>query len=556
MKTISDTSSQYPVYVGVWTNWSRGHLLGTTLTLERQDSDLLIAFIAFFIAFVGSRAWRILCFIFHRACSTPNPQNVIYYQHQAILRNVSSAEDGIVLLLKIMWANRRSRRGLRPLVTVLVAAFCVAVFTVAGGYSSRISTAIGNEVLIKKCYLNSTASLLECARFVTKKIVGSIDEKAPCPFKDVLCRANSANLRIDTGFLSSHDHLGLNTPADRRILWRNVLHCGPLATKDFTSQKNTSFGEATLYHYGSIKSIQYSISELAYFIMLPPIDSIDRRDADIYFLFLSGNGVTFQQPSEDIWYRVAAAPPNGAPVDANETTGRGDYYPLEPASPMGCADQYQFCVAASPGASRCGPLASLADAVAGAAPLFDTTYDDIMLNAIETDAAAFFSYFVKTAFPPDQLAIDTIVNALGPTSLLSQSHLFHGVQVSLEPNEWQLDMAHLWDITMAVRQASFLDTAYGPTSSADLAERLNFTSSDLKNFCNNQKIRSTAYASFSLFWLIFTFVIGMLFILISYAHESIFEILYGRGYEHYNVLYLKRWASALGPAALTQYRPP
>lgn len=81
----SNENDPYPVYVGTWTNWSRGQVLGATLTLPRQEADLLIAFTAFFIAFVATRVWRLMCFAIHRSCSNKAAQNVLYHQHQVRL---------------------------------------------------------------------------------------------------------------------------------------------------------------------------------------------------------------------------------------------------------------------------------------------------------------------------------------------------------------------------------------------------------------------------------------------------------------------------------------
>jgi hypothetical protein len=52
-----DPTIQYAVYTGYWTNWSQSPVFRATLTLTRSDANLLIAFIAFFIAFVGTRFW-------------------------------------------------------------------------------------------------------------------------------------------------------------------------------------------------------------------------------------------------------------------------------------------------------------------------------------------------------------------------------------------------------------------------------------------------------------------------------------------------------------------
>jgi hypothetical protein len=84
------------VYLGVWTNWSKGTVMGATLTMTRQQGDLLIAFTGFLIPFVASRFWRILCFILHLYYSTSKPEDAIYHQRQVILRNSSSPDTGLV----------------------------------------------------------------------------------------------------------------------------------------------------------------------------------------------------------------------------------------------------------------------------------------------------------------------------------------------------------------------------------------------------------------------------------------------------------------------------
>ncbi|KAJ8127132.1 hypothetical protein O1611_g6506 [Lasiodiplodia mahajangana] len=609
MSPGSNSTSQYPVYIGIWTNWSRGRVWGATLTLGRQEADLLIAFTAFFIAFVATRVWRIICFAIHRSFSKASPQNVIYHQHQAILRNSSTPEDGIRLLAYLLWANRNSTGRYRPLSTAAVAAICTISFTIAGGFSSRISTSIGDEVLIKsmncgqfitestafgnvrtdayladqlnnaanyaqQCYSTGSGSLLDCNRFVKKQIIGDIDRNAPCPFENVLCRSNSSNLRIDSGYLSSHDHFGINTPPDQRLLWRNVYHCAPLTTTGFTSQRNISFESASLYyHYGNssgptglddfvyaAKSLeaQYSftlsnLSVVTYanfdlqFVFARvqdgkidaddsgflPIDAMIRDDADVELYFLSGNGVTFLEPSDDAWYRVAAAPNNVVVSDANQWEAVPLYFPSEPASPLGCVDQYQFCNVVS-GTSKCGPLASRRDALRGVIDLFNTTYFNLAAINATTKPAALLTYF---SYPSSYLSVTKVVSHLGPSSLQSQRYLDDGNQYFLETGQWQLDVARWWDISMAGRQGSFLSLAYGPSDPSVLAQHTNYTSPELKELCDSQKIRTTAFGSFSLFGLIFIFLVGGSLVITSYLLEPVSTFLYEkRSYKKYEHL--------------------
>ncbi|KAI0972391.1 hypothetical protein F4678DRAFT_478828 [Xylaria arbuscula] len=542
----------YPVYLGVWTNWSRGHTLGVTLTLRREEANLLIAFTAFFIAFISTRFWRILCFAFHRQYATTTTQKVVYHQRQAILRNSSSPEGGIQQLLKLAWANRHGSSRFSPLLIIIVASVCISAFAVAGGLSSQISTAVGSEVLIdslncgyidpkklagqdgqvsfpeqlfalvpnraetidnaanyaQQCYSNDTAGTLDCGRFVTKKLESFIDNKATCPFQDKMCRSNSTNIRIDSGYINSHEHLGHNYPAGDRILARNVFHCAPITTTGFTNKK---------------------VSPLSDFI---PIDPMFREDGDVVLIFLSGEGVIHVAPSTDEWYNVSPTQSNISTSTSSEVDPTAIYLPRDPASPLGCVDQYQFCFK---DAQHCGPLASIRDAVTGAAHFFNTTFDDFIANFANTTSAGQFNFFMS-AFRDNQYAsLYEILAQLGSESLASKNSLSAGLQGPLPANQWQLDVIYWSEIVKASIQAAFLDMVYfNPANASQLQLRRGFTAPNTKGLCNNQKIKSTSYASFSVFGLLFTFVVGGLIILTSYLLEPISKLLHKKwGFKTY-----------------------
>ncbi|KAI0540025.1 hypothetical protein GGR58DRAFT_512040 [Xylaria digitata] len=546
MTGSSSEVDHYPVYLGIWTNWSRGHVLGVTLTLRRQEANLLIAFTAFFIAFISTRFWRILCFAFHRQYATTTTQKVVYHQRQAILRNSTTPEGGIQQLMRLVWANRHRSDRFAPLLLIIVAAVCISAFAVAGGLSSQISTAVGTEVLIdslncgfidrnkiqdpdgqgsytqqffalvpnradtidnaanyaQQCYLNDTAGTLDCGRFVTKKLESFIDNKATCPFQDKMCRSNSTNIRIDSGYINSHEHLGHNYPVEDRVLFRNVIHCAPITTTGFTKDKK--------------------VSPLSSF---NPIGPIFREDGDFVLIFLAGEGVIHVAPSEDEWYQVS---PTQSDIFTSTGTSEVDtatiYLLLNPASPLGCVDQYQFCLRDT---QHCGPLASLRDALSGAAHFFNTTFDNFIADAANTTSAGQFN-FVMSAFRDNQYAsLYEIVTQLGSESLASKNSLSSSVQGPLPSNQWQLDVTYWSGIVKASIQAAFLDMVYfNPPDASQLQFRSGFTAPNSKSLCNNQKIRSTAYASFSVFGLLFTFVVGSLIVITSYLLEPISKLLH------------------------------
>ncbi|KAK8030199.1 hypothetical protein PG993_011490 [Apiospora rasikravindrae] len=276
------------VYLGVWTNWSRGRVLGSTLTLSREHGNYLIALTAFFIAFVATRFWRISCFAFHRWFSSPTSAETIYRQRQIILCNSSSPESGLVSLSVLLWSWRNL--GLRRLyglsLLILFVVICISGFVAAGSFSSRISTDVRNEVLLRadhcgiispslytesnlynawfsqqisaainyaeQCYSSSRiSSMVECGRFILPKLPTAVtDYNAGCPFQSDICRSNNSNIMFDSGYLDSREHLGLNSPDGLRFQQREVLHCAPLKTEGYEKAGTVDNQRVVAYDYG------------------------------------------------------------------------------------------------------------------------------------------------------------------------------------------------------------------------------------------------------------------------------------------------------------------
>jgi hypothetical protein len=288
--STSAASSQYGVYTGVWTNWSRGRILGATLTTTISHGDLLIAFTAFFISLIAARFWRIACLIFHRFYSTESPQDTLHHQLQVVLRNSASADGGLWKMCQLCWAWRglaAKKKILGRMVPIAIFAItCVAGFVIASGFSSQISTAVGTQVLIdgsncgfvsargvttsagvydivkltnaanyaQQCYPSSNSSmsgLLDCTLFPVKFLNFTVDTSAPCPFKNGICRNEDMNLHLDTGYIYSDYHLGMNARPEDAIRIRMSLQCAPLETNGYSSSRTTSTSNYTRYQYGN-----------------------------------------------------------------------------------------------------------------------------------------------------------------------------------------------------------------------------------------------------------------------------------------------------------------
>lgn len=218
-----------------------------------------------------------------------------------------------------------------------------------------------------------------------------------------------------------------------------------------------------------------------------PIDLMFRDDAEIYIFFLLGNGVSYANPTTDDWYRVDPKvymkKNEGAP--GSYTRDIPVHRPLEPASPLGCIDQYQFCNTALPEATRCGPLASKRDAIATVASLFHSTYANLTDRVATTETEARYVYFMENFFGNDRSVLGTTLR-LGPSSLYSQRHLYNGIQGPLASEQWKLDVTHWWNISKAAMQGALLDMAYGPRDAAILQSHINFTSQHLQTLCQSQ----------------------------------------------------------------------
>lgn len=226
-----------------------------------------------------------------------------------------------------------------------------------------------------------------------------------------------------------------------------------------------------------------------------PIHAIFRQDADIHLVFLSRNSIKYSEPVDDNWYRTSATPSDMLTEDGPHT--RPIYLPLEPASPLGCAEQHQFCRATS-NSRQCGPMASLRDSIAGVAQFFDSSYMNFANDtAPKTTQEALFLYFANTLYSSPR-SVEDIVGQLGQKALHSAKTLIIGDEGSLPPDQWQLDVINWVEIANAATQAAYIETAYGPTNPGVLQWRVNFTTQELLNLCNTQVYTPSRFLFISL----------------------------------------------------------
>lgn len=325
-----DIPSNYNIYLGVWTNWSRGPVFGATLTLDKTKGTLLISFTAFFVTIVAARFWRVACFIIHQKLSDPDYRDALYHQCQAIFRNSLSSESGLWSFIQISWAWRHlAKRSLsRTIPLIVFATSCLIVFSLASGFSSSISTAIGNEVLLdgtncgivdyailsaydlqqtrspwrsdiytnaasyaQQVYSPNRTSVLQNGAFVRRTLNTIKNSEATCPFKNGLCRSSTSNLHLDTGLVDICNDFGINLPRDECFSYRQVTHCAPLETKGRSEQTEFhNLRNYTGYSYGPIITPKGVKRKSNYTIIIKDVDAQDTYQGDS--AIFSGYGLT------------------------------------------------------------------------------------------------------------------------------------------------------------------------------------------------------------------------------------------------------------------------
>ncbi|KAK8121693.1 hypothetical protein PG984_010363 [Apiospora sp. TS-2023a] len=527
-----DTDSE--IYLGFWTNWSKGSaVLGSTLTMTRENGNFLIAFTALFVPFVASRFWRMSALIFHQRYSTSNSPDgknsgdVIHHQRQILLRNASSPESALMSFFGLMmtWRRAEKRSWLRLLPVTLFISCSIVTFTVAGGFSSQISSA--GDVLLKgsncqiatnygygnsqanylrsywtrffnnvanyakNCYTDQGSGLLECSRFVTRTLpTASTNYQAPCPFTSGICRRTNSTIRLDTGHLNSNTLFGMNARQEDTFTWRYVLQVSYCL--------NSSCGEECF---------------------------LTRLHRFYQTLALINETETWRYSS----FQVMELDSNRQP----KTTVPEDIYrPDEAASPLGCLEQFQWC--RDPDLGHCGTLDSSWNAIYSAAPWFDLTSEDVdnhFANAgksiPQTRHGSLLLWTYLTLGSSGGLA--SLTENLGPGTLASQTLLSEGFIVDVPQNQWQIDVTQWWHTMLASVQARFVNTAHGGIDSGLPPVTYKPTTSFEWDFCRNQKIRSAQYASFSVLGLVLTYLLGAIVIIVSFVIEPILRYLQRHG---------------------------
>ncbi|KAL9619578.1 MAG: hypothetical protein Q9160_005854 [Pyrenula sp. 1 TL-2023] len=411
----------------------------------------------------------------------------------------------------------------------------VSVFTASSILSAKVSSALGNEVLISgdSCGIVTNLESLDSsdgykkamtirAPWQARKMTTfanyvqncySVDRNASCPFGQ-LCKYNDRNIRLDTGPLNTNTHLGLNLPEDLRSTMRIVNHCAPLIMDDYSKvivsggvpyrryfygQRYPSSPDNWTYEYqlrnysqffaedatsaypdysiGIVVALTFNGSFSSTLSNFYPINELFDGDGDVGLIFLSANDIIYPQVVNDPWYSAHQEITQDAAFGPNASTYLAD----EPTSVLGCKMQYQMCDLQS---EKCSQLKGLQD-TNSILPLPSTKMNETMSWV--------------WGFNPTLM---DVLSTLKVSSLTSRFSLEESVGGPLPDYQWQLDVENWHNIILASFQDLAVTFARGPEDADILKYFWERPETEVQKYlCKNQAseliIHVTSSATFS-----------------------------------------------------------
>jgi hypothetical protein len=142
-------STNTTIHAGFWTNWSKGPITGSTLTLSSRNGNILIAVLALFISLSGGQSWSILSLLTHEVCTTKAAKDGAWHQQQACCATAARMSTHYGSCRRLAGRGRRQsiRSVRRSLSLILLGLLHLALFFVAGIFSSHI-VSVDNQVLL------------------------------------------------------------------------------------------------------------------------------------------------------------------------------------------------------------------------------------------------------------------------------------------------------------------------------------------------------------------------------------------------------------------------
>lgn len=606
MADASDAAAN--IFEGVWTDWSKGSTLGLTWTLPPTQAILLTNALAVFVTLSGIQFWAIIRYTLYQLSASTPPEMLTPHLHKrrVILRNATSDLATARLMLNLAWSSRRSsgRRSLSSYSIGLLAIIYALLFMTAGIFSNKAisagSTQAGSRVLSRskscgvwnqtyydiaeyqnysteeefgllvqykakkaydielsfeyaqECYLSQSHTHYMspvCNTFKTPKLDWKTHEGL-CPFQSQICHNKSEVAVLDTGYVDSHDHLGINANPKDRLKYRRITTCAVLNDAYYvtgwngevvnSSSPKPSLETAKANYGPSINKgtdYTYSISNFASFydnftaqVTNPyqldveqawspaepqwstsdfePIPELAQTSADLTLLFLSFTGMYMKQV-DDPWFSAQ----NKKLFNSGFSFFEERYERGRAISTLGCTEKHKFCT----NNNTCTEFLGL-----------DQVQNVNSFNAALTphQNATFDRMIRAVAYSGLWHVIENL--SLTTTPMLASNSIYSGnsgtvLSESLPDDQWKIELDYWHSIAMAQLQRTVVQWATGQIAAEPQYVRylLPPTEEQDKWFCKNLIISSIVYQSFSIVAIILILGFGTLVIVASLTVESL-----------------------------------
>ncbi|KAF2017544.1 hypothetical protein BU24DRAFT_388882 [Aaosphaeria arxii CBS 175.79] len=588
----------YDIHLGFWTNWKYDKVRGATVTMTQESGGLLIAFLAIFIGATGKGLWRVLCLLLHRYFSSAEMKDGVHHQRQLVLRNTETPPAALLQLIMIThaWKGRGGRPFLSNSGIFLLAAVIWGAFSIAGIFSSRVTTQTANEVLLtgkdcniinapdnmsvvewgivtqpwlssrataylnyaQQCYTNAENSE-DCQQYVKPKLPLKVTRDPSCPFDSKMCKVGS--LTIDTGFLSSNHDLGINLGPKSEFQIRIVDQCAPLVSQGYRSIHNqTSFPDIPVarYHYGTAKKSNGTLDYIYQVATNFSSRKFDQFDVN-------------RNPKEDYQLgvqrylaRVTDAVRNTNAIELIPELQRTDadtsiYFLSAPGinyvKPVDDAwysahtpkifrtvtgsnitlygqDEPASALGCIHQAQVCNPNAPEKDRCLPLAGIASGTLQKFPALWANGTAEQEMLAWIQRIFYSRYLFANSIISKAGISSLSARFNAGFEVTGPLPDDQWENEVLRWAGAASTSLQAQFVETAMGSRKQLPDSVVIAPTSDHARKVCQSQRIMSTRYASFSVLGISLIVGIGGIIILLDMFLELLLDYFQRKNVRH------------------------
>ncbi|KJX96287.1 hypothetical protein TI39_contig682g00002 [Zymoseptoria brevis] len=573
--------SSHDIVRGYWTDYGQSPFNRARLTLTTNETNLLLIALAVLTALTGEYLWQILCQLLFLQRATYEPRDGLFHQTQLSLRNDDSPGEFSwnMFRLGMAWGKRRgafrwrawrwTSFGLLMLILNNASSFWLPVLSSEGQVLLKTGPNIVNYTLgnfpdhkthvdiqdeivrelrrnnaaQRQAWASYTASCYPetgyddnshmfgsnmCGLYVQRYLNTTVSFPGTCPFAQDLCAVPPDQvIRVESGRINSHDHLGINSAPHARLEIQTSITCSPLRTDGYMTPdyiNHNGVNDTLLFYYGDYwnrytagyisdvyddardigLNITYYYTKAQEIAREQPValftasedvlsggdfvpmfnlsSALKTSDAPVTIYFLS-NRLDLNAPVSDPWF------------NNTRTVHRGKeayYAAYRPVSPLGCTQTHVFC---NPTINRCieqnivtgpwkGPHAN------------DALFDELALSS-EQRLLAVTMVRTARASTLGEASVDWQgTNDLLVNRMLGGNDPFN---VDMPINQWQLEVQNFMNMVLSRVQGNALGLIQKPPPVAVQWNMIDpeGASPDLDYIRTRIKIRSHSHQSFS-----------------------------------------------------------